>query len=195
MPKGSRFMMEVATRVAVPPPMPMMPCTRPCLSRSSTIAAAPAIWLLVAVSRSLRYFSRTTSIGNPPRSATSSVRMSPGKGGGSSMLKSSRMGSWPRSAMSRLTKTMSSPRVSRLQTMTMPFFETMACCARMFEDLPSGAPRYLPALGFFTSGRVNRVIMPATGLGPVKPYSFQRSETFCNTARSMKISLGLSFHS
>src|ERR1039457_4851737 len=121
MPKGSCFMMEVATSAAVPPPMPMMPCTRPCATSSSTIAAAPLIWLLVAASRSERYFSRTTSIDSPPRAATSSVRMSPGKGGGSSMLKSSRMASWPRPSMSRLTKTMSSPRVSRLQTMTMPF--------------------------------------------------------------------------
>ncbi|MCZ7566880.1 MAG: hypothetical protein M5U08_26210 [Burkholderiales bacterium] len=37
-------MIEVATRVAVPPPMPMMPCTRPALTSSSTIAAAPLIW-------------------------------------------------------------------------------------------------------------------------------------------------------
>ncbi len=119
-PNGNCFMIDVATSVAVPPPMPMMPCTLPCASRSSTIAAAPRIWLLVAVSRSLRYFSRTTSIGSPPRAATSSVRMSPGNGGGSSMLKSSRIGSWPRLAIRSLTNAMSSPRVSRLQTTTIP---------------------------------------------------------------------------
>src|SRR5690606_17813748 len=113
---------DVATSVAVPPPIPMMPCTRPARSSSSTIAAAPRIWLLVAVARSLRHFSRTPSIGSPPRAATSSVRMSPANAGGSSMLKSSRIGSWPRAAIRSFTKTMSSPRVSRLQTITMPFF-------------------------------------------------------------------------
>src|SRR5487761_2665358 len=125
MPKGRRCMIEVATSVAVPPPMPMMPCTRPWATSSSTIAAAPRIWLLVAASRSERHFSRTTSIGKPPRAAMSSVRMSPGNGGGSSMLKSSSIASRPRSAMSCLTKTMSSPRVSRLQTMTMPFLSVI----------------------------------------------------------------------
>ena len=45
------------------------------------------------------------------------------------------------------------------------------------------------------SGRVSRGIMSATGLDPLKPYSFQRSDTFCSTARSMKISFGLFFHS
>src|SRR5574337_110188 len=34
-----------------------------------------------------------------------------------------------------------------------------------------------------------------TGLVPGKPYSFQRSETRCSIDRSMKISLGLFFHS
>src|SRR5512140_3201753 len=136
MPNGSFFMTEVATSVAVPPPMPMMPCTRCCLTRSSTMAAAPAIWLLVARSRSLRYFSRTTSIARPPRRATSSVVMSPGKGGGSSMLKSSRMGSMPRLAIRSFTNRMSSPRVSRLQTMTMPF-RLMRC--RLPWDAPGSA--------------------------------------------------------
>ena len=57
------------------------------------------------------------------------------------------------------------------------------------------ALRYFPPLAFFTSGRVSRLTMPATGLVPLKPYSFQRSETFCSTARSMKISFGLLVHS
>src|ERR1039457_5381563 len=149
MPKGSCFMMEVATSAAVPPPMPMMPCTRPCATSSSTIAAAPLIWLLVAASRSERYFSRTTSIDSPPRAATSSVRMSPGKGGGSSMLKSSRMASWPRSAMSCLTKTMSSPRVSRLQTRTMPFLPVILWLSLSAARRP---PVLLAARGLFHLG-------------------------------------------
>ena len=72
--------------------------------------------------------------------------------------------------------------------MTMPF-RLMRC------RLPWAARCLSRPWPSSTSGRVSRLIIPATGLAPAKPYSFQRSETFCSTARSMKISLGLFFHS
>ena len=122
MPKGSRFMIEVATSVEVPPPMPMMPCTAALPDQvvddgrrapDLVVGGGIAIGAVLLA----HHFDRQAAA---PRHLLGADVAGKGRRLLHAEVEQDRLHGPGRQSRC-LTKTMSSPRVSRLQTMTMPF--------------------------------------------------------------------------